>query len=127
MASKKRPGAGTKRSTRKGGSRRTGPAARKGEREPLRAGDATHAPIALAAGDPPGSDFLVVGIGASAGGLEALNDLFRNIPRDGMAFIVVQHLAPDHESMLAQLLARNAHIPVVTVEDGVAIERNHIY
>jgi two-component system, chemotaxis family, CheB/CheR fusion protein len=90
--------------------------------------DAKHAPIALASEDPPGADFLVVGIGASAGGLEALNDLFRNVPRDGgMAFIVVQHLAPDHESVLTQLLARQAHIPVVTVVDGVAIEPNHIY
>jgi two-component system CheB/CheR fusion protein len=97
-----------------------------GERVPEGA-DAKRAPIALASDDPPGADFLVVGIGASAGGLEALNDLFGSIPRDGMAFIVVQHLAPDHESLLTQLLARNAHIPVVTVVDGVVIERNHIY
>jgi two-component system CheB/CheR fusion protein len=74
-----------------------------------------------------GADFLVVGIGASAGGLDALNELFRNVPPDGLAFIVVQHLAPDHESILAQLLARSAHMPVATAVDGVAIEPGHIY
>ena len=51
-------------------------------------------------------DFLIVAIGASAGGLEALETFFQHMPPDaGMAFVVIQHLAPDHASALAQLLA----------------------
>ncbi len=48
---------------------------------------------------------VVVGIGASAGGLDALVELIQHVPREGMAYVVVQHLAPDHESLLPQLLA----------------------
>ena len=63
---------------------------------------------ALAAAQPPGGseDFPVVGIGASAGGLEACTKLLGALPSDnGMAFILVQHLDPTHESMMAELLA----------------------
>src|SRR4051794_19027456 len=75
----------------------------------------------------PAVDFLVVGIGASAGGLDALNELFRYVQPAGLAFIVVQHLAPDHESILPQLLARSTRMSVAAASDGVAIEANHIY
>ncbi len=71
--------------------------------------------------------FLVVGIGASAGGLEAMGELVAHVPIDHMAFIVVQHLAPHHESALAQLLARTSKVQVVTASDGTALERNHVY
>lgn len=71
--------------------------------------------------------FLVAGIGASAGGLEALGELIRHVPVDRMAFIVVQHLAPDHESVLTQLLAPNTSLEVVTAADGMSVEINHIY
>jgi two-component system, chemotaxis family, CheB/CheR fusion protein len=70
---------------------------------------------------------LVVGIGASAGGLEAIGELLRYIPVEGVAYIVVQHLAPDHESLLTQLLARNARLQVVTAADGMTLEPNHVY
>ena len=71
--------------------------------------------------------FLVVGVGASAGGLEALAELTKNVPIDHMAFIVIQHLAPQHESVLPQLLARTSKVKVVTAADGMKLEPNHAY
>ena len=72
--------------------------------------------------------FPVVGIGASAGGLEALTGFFSELPTDtGMAFIVVEHLAPDRESRLAELLARAAKIPIQEAEHGLRIDANHAY
>jgi two-component system, chemotaxis family, CheB/CheR fusion protein len=73
------------------------------------------------------SKLTVVGIGASAGGLEALVELVRNVPLDSMAFVIVQHLAPHHDSMLAQLLARVSKIDVVTAADGMQVEANRVY
>jgi two-component system, chemotaxis family, CheB/CheR fusion protein len=81
-------------------------------------------------GGPPekaGGEIFVVGIGASAGGLEAIGELIRYIPVEGMAYIVVQHLAPDHESLLTQLLARSSRMQVVTAADGMTLEPNHVY
>jgi two-component system CheB/CheR fusion protein len=72
--------------------------------------------------------FHVVGVGASAGGLEALEALFRAMPRDtGMAFIVLQHLSPDFESHMDELLARQTAIPIYRVEDGMRVEPDSIY
>ena len=71
---------------------------------------------------------LIVGIGASAGGLEALEQLFSNVPKDcGLAFVVVQHLAPQHSSMLGQLLGRRTAMPVVEAQDGVRAVADHVY
>jgi two-component system CheB/CheR fusion protein len=78
----------------------------------------------------PGADatFPVVGIGASAGGLEALEQFFRQAPADsGLAFVVVQHLDPTYESRLVQLLQRTSSMPVAQVVDGQAVLPNHIY
>ena len=72
-------------------------------------------------------NILVVGIGASAGGLEAIRELIRYVPAEGVAYIVVQHLAPDHESLLAQVLARSSRMQVVTATDGVTLEPSHVY
>lgn len=70
----------------------------------------------------------IVAVGASAGGLEALERFFGAIPCNaGMAFFVIQHLSPDHESMLAELLARHCKLPVVDVEDGQQLELNKVY
>lgn len=78
--------------------------------------------------EEPEGEFFIVGIGASAGGLEALGELIRCLPVDsGMAYIVVQHLAPDHESILTQLLARSSGIPVVTAADGMTVEPNRVH
>ncbi len=72
--------------------------------------------------------FLVVGIGASAGGLDASRKLIDSLPADiGMAFILVQHLDPTHESMMVDLLAGHTAMTVRQVTDGMPIERNHIY
>lgn len=69
-----------------------------------------------------------VGIGASAGGLEALEDLIKNMPDNtGMTFIVVQHLSPDYKSMMAELLSRKTRMKVLQIEDGMAAEANCIY
>lgn len=58
----------------------------------------------------------VIGIGASAGGIEALQKFLPAVPPDsGLALVIVMHLSPDHESALTQILARSAPIPVVTV------------
>lgn len=70
----------------------------------------------------------VVGIGASAGGLEALERFFEHAPTDaGMAFVVVQHLSPDFKSLMAELLARRTRLPIQLVTDGMLVERDHVY
>src|SRR5687767_13583518 len=72
--------------------------------------------------------FPVVGIGASAGGLDAFKRLLKAIPEDsGMAYILVQHLDPAHESILTELLQRVTKIPVHEITDNVQVEPDHIY
>jgi len=72
--------------------------------------------------------FPVVGLGASAGGLEAALRFFEQLPSDsGMAFVVVFHLAPEHESVAAQILQRATRMPVMQVAQTVSIEPNHVY
>jgi two-component system, chemotaxis family, CheB/CheR fusion protein len=82
---------------------------------------------ATSAGVRAASEFPIVGIGASAGGLEALELLTSRLPLTGMAFVVVQHLAAGHESTLQSILARGTPLQVQTVEDGMSIEPDHIY
>src|SRR3954451_6271683 len=70
----------------------------------------------------------IVGIGASAGGLEALEQLFDALPADtGMAFVVVQHLSPDFRSLMDELISRHSEMPVVIAEDNLPVLANHIY
>lgn len=70
----------------------------------------------------------VVGIGASAGGLSALESFFENCPNDsGAAFVVIQHLSPKHESLMAGLLARRTSMPVTMIDTDSRIEPNHVY
>lgn len=72
--------------------------------------------------------FPVVGIAASAGGLEAFTELIRHLPTDtGMAFVLIQHLSPDHESLLSEILTRVTALPVRQVEDRMRVEPNAIY
>jgi two-component system CheB/CheR fusion protein len=72
--------------------------------------------------------FPVVGIGASAGGLEAFKQFIKAIPENsGMAYILVQHLHPEHESALPEILQRVTKIPVVEISDNVRVVANHIY
>jgi two-component system CheB/CheR fusion protein len=70
----------------------------------------------------------VVGIGASAGGLEAFRLLLGDLPADtGLGFVLVQHLDPTHQSSLSEILGRATAMPVREATDGVRVERNHIY
>jgi len=72
--------------------------------------------------------FPVVGIGASAGGLKALITLFESMPADcGMAFVVIMHLSPKHESTADRILQTVTRMPVLQVTQPTPIERNHIY
>jgi len=73
-------------------------------------------------------DFPIVGIGASAGGLEALEQFFQNVPRNnGMAFVVIQHLDPDYVGMLPEILQRSTTMKVLQATDRLTIKPNHVY
>ena len=75
-----------------------------------------------------GERLLVVGIGASAGGLEAFERLLGRVPPDsGLAYVLVQHLDPEHESILAEILGRATGLPVEIAKDAQRIERDHVY
>ncbi len=70
----------------------------------------------------------VVGLGASAGGIAALQQFFGDLPAEsGLAFVVVMHLAPDHESNLAAILQQKTAMPVVQVNETVKVQPNHVY
>lgn len=86
--------------------------------------------INKSAGDTVKSDnlFPVIGIGASAGGLEAFKKLLKAIPEDsGMAYVLVQHLDPKHDSMLPELLQKVTPIPVLEIADDMKVRPDHIY
>ncbi len=72
--------------------------------------------------------FPIVGLGASAGGLQALTDFFVAMPDDsGMAFVAIHHVDPDHESLMAELLAKHTKMSVVLAKDHTKVEPNHVY
>lgn len=74
------------------------------------------------------SDFPIVGVGASAGGLDAYKMLLKSLPADtGAAYILIQHLDPNHESMMADLLARMTSMKVVQAENEMALSPNTVY
>ena len=103
--------------------------------EATEAAEATEATEAaeVAAGppaEPSALRFPVVGIGASAGGLAAFEAFFSGMPADadpGMAFVLVQHLAPDHKSILSDLIRRYTRMQVFEVEDGMVVRPNCAY
>ena len=73
-------------------------------------------------------EFPIVGIGASAGGLEALDELFGHMPNDiGMAFVVITHQHPGHTSLLPELLGKITNLTVRQAADGLEVEPNHVY
>lgn len=72
--------------------------------------------------------FPIVGVAASAGGLEAFTQLLSHLPNDtGMAFVLIQHLSPDHESLLSEILTRTTPLPVREVQNGMTVEPNQVY
>jgi two-component system, chemotaxis family, CheB/CheR fusion protein len=99
---------------------------RKGQSAAKQAGKRTNG--RRAATRLPAKPFPVAGIGASAGGYEAFTKFLEKLPADtGMAFVLVQHLDPTHESKLAELLGRSTRLPVTEVTRGAAVEPNHVY
>ena len=78
--------------------------------------------------DPESESLIIVGIGASAGGIQALKEFFEYVTTDsGMAYVVILHLSPDHESKLSEVLQIVAKIPVIQVVGKVQVEADHIY
>lgn len=74
------------------------------------------------------TSFPIIGIGASAGGLEAFTQLLKHLPLNtGMAFVLVQHLSSEHESMLSDILSRSTKIPINEVQDGMQVKPDHVY
>jgi len=74
------------------------------------------------------SEFSIVGIGASAGGLEPIRKLLEKLPVDtGMSFVVIQHLAPGQESLLPEILSRSTKMKVLQVQDGMQVEQDNVY
>jgi two-component system, chemotaxis family, CheB/CheR fusion protein len=80
-------------------------------------------------GEKPGKpSFPIVGIGASAGGLEAFKQLLHALPVDtGMGFVLVQHLSPTHASNLAEILSRSTRMTVMEVQDESRVRPNHVF
>jgi two-component system CheB/CheR fusion protein len=72
--------------------------------------------------------FPIVAIGASAGGLEAITELLSSLPSNtGMAYIAVQHLNPDHESLLSEILTKKTSLPVMQIQGDLEVEKDHVY
>ncbi len=92
--------------------------------EPAEPNETLNAPDEQGAESP----FPIVGMGASAGGLEALTQFFTHLPaQTGMAFVIIQHLDPRHESRLTDLLARTTPMPVIEASQGLAVAPDHVY
>lgn len=76
----------------------------------------------------PEQGLIIVGIGASAGGLEAFKSFFSKMPADsGMAFVLIQHLSPDYPTMLAEIISKNTSMAVSEAKDGMKVVANHVY
>jgi two-component system, chemotaxis family, CheB/CheR fusion protein len=74
------------------------------------------------------SKFPIVGVAASAGGLEAFTELLEHLPVDtGMAFVLIEHLSPDHQSLLTEILARVTQMQVCEGKHGMVVEPNQVY
>ena len=99
-----------------------------GSRRPRAEAPRRRSSSARAEPGPVAADFAIVGIGASAGGLDASKKLLDALPSDtGMAFVLIQHLDPRHESMMVELLTGHTRMTVGLAEDGAAIKPDHVY
>src|SRR5579859_7799254 len=99
------------------------------DRHPAPSHQSCPSPIGLGASAMTGpGDFPIIGVGASAGGVEALKGLLRGMPsKPGLALVVITHLSPDHESLLHEILAHQTELPVHVAVDGMAVESGRIY
>jgi len=104
-------------------------AATKAPAATARGGVSSAAPIgAKRPSQTGGGTFPIVGVGASAGGLEAFKELLSGLPLDtGMAFVLVQHLEAEHESILTKLLSNATQLPVTEIRQGMPVQPNHVY
>lgn len=139
MAKKKaKPAKPTKRALRRpsrdgnGSARKSKPAAQRagqdGKKLPLPPHAREKAAASTAAAEPSWPEFTIVGIGASAGGLDAISQVLGGLPVDcGLAVVIVQHMSAEHESLLPELLADTTNLPVVHVADGSDVEPNRVY
>lgn len=102
-----------------------GASSKDSEKSLVKASERTPEP---AVGEPAPLELPIVGIGASAGGLEAFEQFFTHMPPDsGMAFVLVQHLDPTHKSILTGLVRRYTSMDVVEVEDGMKVQRDTVF
>lgn len=100
----------------------------KGRRRSKDSADRAIEHVAPARDSAATASFPIVGIGASAGGMETFIELLRHIsPDSGMAFVLIQHLDPKHASYLSEALARAIKLPVIEIKDQMAIEPDHVY
>jgi two-component system CheB/CheR fusion protein len=77
---------------------------------------------------PAGKVHYIIGIGASAGGLEAIHEFFDNMPQGShFSFVIIQHLSPDYKSLMADLLSRHTQMKVTEAEDGMLLRTNSVY
>ena len=97
-----------------------------GDRQPTQQPDRMAQPVDVE--QPPRLPFVVVGMGASAGGLEAFMEFFSAMrPDSGMAFVLIQHLPPKRESMVADIVGKKTRMAVHQVENGMRVEPDHVY
>src|SRR5216110_3442960 len=81
-----------------------------------------------AASNSPKEEFLIAGLGASAGGIQAFQEFFLKVPlQSGIAYVVILHLSPDHDSRLAQVLQTTTKMPVTQVNEKVKVEPDNVY
>src|SRR5688572_13869157 len=92
------------------------------------AADRPATPLAADPGSRAPLPFPIVGIGASAGGLDALKEMLQALPSDtDMAFVLVLHLPPNHDSLLPEILSRVSAVPICVMKDGMSIKANCVY
>jgi len=84
--------------------------------------------VAVTTGEKAPKDFVIAGLGGSAGSIPSFREFFRNVPADsGIAYVVILHLSPEFDSHLAEVLQKSASIPVTQVHEQVTVEPNHVY
>ncbi|WPR75198.1 chemotaxis protein CheB [Algoriphagus sp. NG3] len=72
-------------------------------------------------------ELYIIGIGASAGGMEALHMLFDHTPEDGVAYVIIQHISADHKSFMAELLEQHSKLKISIAKHGTLVEPNRVY